>query len=865
MLDESSKPFTFFSDQFRNMPGNVIVLLSSDDSDTSVAPCVPKRTVPTGPKDDFPQRTTSTTSIGARPVVISNVADTPVATSAAKRAERLSRFGLSDFSSDDASSPFPTISSRKYVQTKQTPRRALADNSRAQNREGPVVILSDSADETSKNNIFADGSPGCNLADQIPDDYSASHEMRPRKRPRWSFLSDTAASAVRDMSEVADFDIELPRRNPPAKLQRSSLAISGLHAQTTTVIDAAVSEQSLHCPEGSKAPPANSVQFIDLLSSSDSEAGRTASPRDWLNLDEQDLDDLDDLLMTSSPAAKNGTRLQKTTKNRNENEPMNFEKELALEIMSLTSSSPPPVRPTSTSSVQVAIADELRGIDRPAGKAASGVQLTSRRRPYRRSLSEGQGLGFLDDDDEGDSDSTPNFAAIESLLAAWRGNDEVEEDRPIPQPNNNPAARRSKSDLGRRTVAVGDVQSKEDRRKEREADQEQRRREKEAEKEKKQREKEVERERKRIAAQIAKEKKADERAAATAFNEANKARTDKSIAAPEMVIRLPSTLPQATREVLEPMLTEIKVEFEAWTSPTDSMVLTWRRKVTAEYRADLGHWVPVPLRINDEKYAVVILRGEELVKLILAQDPEGRRRIDDLGGHVRTMRRHFPEHTILYVVEGLAAWKSKNMSIRNRQFVEAVRGAGGEGRGEAGDGSGGSRGTKRTGRGRAVAGAAQHVDETVVEDALMALQVEHDVLVHESGQALDTARWIRAFTEQIATGRYRQQKEQEYAAAASFCMDAGQIATGDGGAETYALMLQQIARVTEPVALGVVARFDSVPKLVRGLAAEGPLALEACLKSRNRNGALSDRTIGPALSRRIYKVFMGEDEASTEI
>ena len=36
-------------------------------------------------------------------------------------------------------------------------------------------------------------------------------------------------------------------------------------------------------------------------------------------------------------------------------------------------------------------------------------------------------------------------------------------------------------------------------------------------------------------------------------------------------------------------------------------------------------------------------------------------------------------------------------------------------------------------------------------------------------------------------------------------------------------------------------------------------------KSANRNGALTDRRIGPAISRRLYKVFTELDAASTDV
>ena len=39
-----------------------------------------------------------------------------------------------------------------------------------------------------------------------------------------------------------------------------------------------------------------------------------------------------------------------------------------------------------------------------------------------------------------------------------------------------------------------------------------------------------------------------------------------------------------------------------------------------------------------------------------------------------------------------------------------------------------------------------------------------------------------------------------------------------------------------------------------------------CLqKAANRNGAVTDRRVGPAISKRMYKVFMEADPASTDV
>ena len=508
-------------------------------------------------------------------------------------------------------------------------------------------------------------------------------------------------------------------------------------------------------------------------------------------------------------------------------------------------------------------------------------------RPLQRSFSEGHKLIFSDEGDDEDA------IAAEAFLADWRKNHPEAPHKAKARAKAKatakaPAQRRSSFD---EVMAAPPSRKKqpvdEEKRKELATAKDQRQKDREAERERRRKEKEVDKERRKIASDLAKEQKAKERAESAAFNNANKSRDDKAVATPEMIVRLPTSLPEATRETAEGMLTDAKANYEPWTSTPVDNVVTWRRKLSNEYRPDLGHWVPVPTRVEDEKYALVVLRAEELVQLIVAgqsNDPDARHAAGghDLASHVALMKRAFVGYTIVYLVEGLHAWRNKNKTIRNRQFVAAVRGDGSAAATGSSNGQQSGmpavpataaadapvRASQRLGR-RGQKQAPRHIDEALVDDALLDLQIGHysdgELLVHETAGGLDTARWMRVFTEQIAIGRYRQNREALYAAAASFCMDSGQIATGDDPQHLYTLILQQVSRVTEPVALGVAARFGNIPRLVQGFREEGPLALEAVLKSRNRNGALSDRTIGPALSRRLHKVFMGRDAESTEV
>lgn len=78
-------------------------------------------------------------------------------------------------------------------------------------------------------------------------------------------------------------------------------------------------------------------------------------------------------------------------------------------------------------------------------------------------------------------------------------------------------------------------------------------------------------------------------------------------------------------------------------------------------------------------------------------------------------------------------------------------------------------------------------------------------------------------------------------------------------------MLQEILRITASVAFGIVEEYPSVQALIKGFTEHGPLALEDCRKSANRDGAFTDRRVGPAISKRVYSVFMGTDPESWDV
>ena len=96
-------------------------------------------------------------------------------------------------------------------------------------------------------------------------------------------------------------------------------------------------------------------------------------------------------------------------------------------------------------------------------------------------------------------------------------------------------------------------------------------------------------------------------------------------------------------------------------------------------------------------------------------------------------------------------------------------------------------------------------------------------------------------------------------------MESGQVKTGDGPADTFTKMLQEMVRITAPTAYGITAEYPTVQKLVKGFRENGSLALENCRKTANKDGAFTDKRVGPSVSKRVYNVFMSKDPGSYDV
>lgn len=376
--------------------------------------------------------------------------------------------------------------------------------------------------------------------------------------------------------------------------------------------------------------------------------------------------------------------------------------------------------------------------------------------------------------------------------------------------------------------------------KDREAAKAQRERLKEEEKERKRKEKEDKAKEKQLMADLA---------------EVNKLKINKNQSTSEMIVDLSSSfLDTSVGNQVAEFMNRLEVEHKFFNSSIPNIV-KWRRKVRAIYNENVGHWEPCDPRVLQEDHVLCLLSAPEFVDMVVS--PVGSDG-DALELYILKLKSAYPGCKQIYLIEGLEAWMRKNKNSRNRAYqAEVLRQMTGFNEPSQ------SQTSRQPGRRTKNPETSPLVDDDVVEDALLQLQVTHSCLIHHTVSTVESAEWIKNFTEHISTIPYR--KERMDLNDSAFCMERGQVKHGEDAADTYVKMLQEINRVTASMAYGIAATYPSVRDLIRGMRKYGPLMLEDVKKATNKNGALSDGRIGPAASKRLYKVFMGLDPASTDV
>ena len=392
--------------------------------------------------------------------------------------------------------------------------------------------------------------------------------------------------------------------------------------------------------------------------------------------------------------------------------------------------------------------------------------------------------------------------------------------------------------------------------------------------------KEAEKERKRME----KEEKAREKQKADDIAEVNRKKTDKKVTTKEMILDISRGFQgNSAGNQIEEYMKELEVEVKYFdeeinlASTTESPIMypgnivKWRRKVEAVYNEDEDQWERIASpRIEQTNHVLVHLSAVEFAS-IAAQPASSNAStpIDEtamkanLDKHIDYLQSQVNGCKPIYLIEALESWNRKNATAKNRAYTAAVRA-----QEEASTEAQASSQTARSKKRKNAASSSldlSHMDAELLERLQLHLQL-HPLrpLIHLTTSASSTATWIKTFTEHISTVPYRRLKLSTNLSSASFCMDSGQVKTGENALDTYVRMLQEVQRVTPSMAYGIAGQYGDVKALVNGFKKEGPLMLEDVRKSANKDGALSERRLGPQVSKRLYKVFMGLDPGSMD-
>lgn len=339
--------------------------------------------------------------------------------------------------------------------------------------------------------------------------------------------------------------------------------------------------------------------------------------------------------------------------------------------------------------------------------------------------------------------------------------------------------------------------------------------EREAAKARREEERELEKERKRKL----KEEKAKEKQIASDIAEVNKVKLDKKNSTPEMIVDMSTSFEGTSvgTQVGE-YIKHLGVEKTFFGSRIPNIV-KWRRKVTANFNDEAERWEPCPLEIRPEGHVLCLLPAQEFVDMVTADGAS-----DDsmaLENHVLKIQGSYPGCKRIYLIEGLTAWMRKNKNSRNRSYQAAVKRQMEQNNASENPSSSQPTGRKRTAK---KPDALPPIDDDLVEDALLQLQVTHSCLIHHSAAPAESAEWIKNFTEHVSTIPYRQERMNFNNAA--FCMEVGQVKSGEDNADTFIKMLQEVHRLTAPVAYGIAANYPTVTALMNGMKLKGPLMLE---------------------------------------
>ena len=268
---------------------------------------------------------------------------------------------------------------------------------------------------------------------------------------------------------------------------------------------------------------------------------------------------------------------------------------------------------------------------------------------------------------------------------------------------------------------------------------EQRRKEKEAETERRSVVKEAEKSRKRAE----KEQKDAKKQEAAELAGANKARWDKNVSAAEMLVDLPASIEgkPLEREIRD-VLKALNVDATTYTSILPNIV-RFRRKITTSFNKELGYWEPVLEKIQEEKQAICLISGQHFLAMATAPDAQK----EGVDAFMTMVKMQYADFKVTCLIDGLETAVKKGTKATRKAYSAAVR--------DQGQSEGSEQGPSRYDAGASISRQPGMSIEDKIEETLVALQVNHSCLVHQTGSSQETAEFIGSFTREMSTVPYR--------------------------------------------------------------------------------------------------------------
>ena len=405
---------------------------------------------------------------------------------------------------------------------------------------------------------------------------------------------------------------------------------------------------------------------------------------------------------------------------------------------------------------------------------------------------------------------------------------------------------------------------------------------------KKKAEKDAERDAEKDRKRREKEETAREKQIAADKAEVNKSKLNKNDTTSEMIVEISASLQDTSvgNQVAEYMKelsvdTHFVDEEVNLTSDGDQFhdvrsIVRWKRKVASVYDDENDEWVRIARqRIAYEKHILIYLTALDFIKLMAGHATGGEelstinedvmRQNVDL--YVTKARYTYANCVPILLIQGLDAWLKKNANAKNREYTATVRAKAtieedGSNPQVTSSSQSGARKRKKPAM---PAVDLSFVTLDAVNELMLHLQLNHQpIVIQRTTSPATSASEIMKFTQHLSTRPGRIAFQEFNLKSASFCMESGQVKTGDNTQETYVKMLQEVQRITPSMAYGIAAEYGSVLKLIQGFRRSNNLMLEDIRKSTNKDGGWSDKRLGPMVSRRLYKIFTGRDPAATD-